>query len=136
MAITEQEFAAANARGRARLSTMPRATAASYDAERRRIVLQLSTGLEVAFAPQDVQGLEGASPEDLVEVEIDPPGFGIRFPRLDADLYLPALLEGFFGSKSWAAARLGQAGGRASTPAKRAASRANGRHGGRPRTAA
>ena len=39
-------------------------------------------------------------------------------------------------SKAWAAARLGQAGGRAATPAKQAAARANGRHGGRPRSAA
>ena len=136
MAITEKELAAANARGRARLGTMPRAVEAGYDAARDRIVIRLSTGLEVAFAPQDAQGLAGASPGDLAAVEIDPPGYGLHFPKLDADLYLPALLEGFFGSKAWAAARLGQAGGRASTPSKQAAARANGRHGGRPRNAA
>ena len=57
-------------------------------------------------------------------------------PRLDVDLYLPALLEGLLGSKAWAAARLGQKGGKARTPAKQAASRANGRLGGRPRKVA
>jgi len=46
---------------------------------------------------------------------------------------LPALLEGFLGSKAWMAARLGERGGRAATPAKTAASRANGKLGGRPR---
>jgi hypothetical protein len=136
MAITDNEFAAANAKGRARLSSMPRAVEAGYDVQRNRVVIRLNTGLEIAFAPQDAQGLEGAMPEDLAVVEIDPPGFGIRFPKLDADLYLPALLEGFFGSMAWAAARLGQAGGRASTPAKQEAARTNGRHGGRPRSAA
>jgi hypothetical protein len=105
-------------------------------AERYRIVIQLSSGLEAAFAPQDAQGLQDASPPDLAVVEIDLPGFGIRFPRLVADLYLPVLLEGFFGSKTWAAARLGQAGGLTSTPAKQEAARANGRHGGRSRSAA
>jgi hypothetical protein len=67
---------------------------------------------------------------------IDPPGFGLHFPRLDADLYLPALLEGLLGSKAWAASRMGQAGGKARTPAKQAASRANGRRGGRPQKVA
>jgi hypothetical protein len=54
-----------------------------------------------------VQGLEAATPEDLAEIVIDPPGFGLYFPRLGADIYLPALPERLFGSKAWAAARKG-----------------------------
>jgi hypothetical protein len=133
MAITERDFAAANARGRARLRGTPRAVEAFHDQGRGMVVVRLSTGLEVAFRPQDAQGLEAAAPEALAEIEIAPPGFGLHFPKLAADLYLPALLEGFFGSPAWAAARLGQAGGKARTPAKQAASRANGKLGGRPR---
>jgi hypothetical protein len=53
-------------------------------------------------------------------------------PRLDADLYVPALLEGVLGSRRWMAARLGAVGGQARTQAKAAAARANGRRGGRP----
>ena len=136
MAITDKEFDAANARGRKMLRTTPHAVAVRYDEDRDRIVVELSTRAEVAFSPRDAQGLEAATPEDLAEVAIDPPGFGLHFPRLDADLYLPALLEGLFGSQAWAAARLGQAGGKARTPAKQAASRANGRLGGRPRKVA
>jgi hypothetical protein len=60
-------------------------------------------------------------------------GLGIRFPRLDADLYVPALLERVLGSKSWMAARLGAAGGQVRGGAKAAASRDNGRRGGTPR---
>ena len=136
MAITDKEFAVANARGRKMLRTTPHAVAARYDEGRDRIVVELSTGAEVAFAPRDAQGLEAATPEDLAEIAIEPPGFGLHFPRLDADLYLPALLEGLLGSKAWAASRMGQAGGKARTPAKQAASRANGRLGGRPRRVA
>ena len=136
MAVTDKVFAAANARGRKMLRTTPHAVAARYDEGRDRIVVELSTGTEVAFAPCDAQGLEAATPEDLAEIAIDPPGFGLHFPRLDADLYLPALLEGLLGSKVWAASRMGQAGGKARTPAKQAASRANGRRGGRPRRVA
>jgi hypothetical protein len=72
----------------------------------------------------------------LDRIEITPSGFGIHFPKLDADLYLPALIEGFFGSKRWMASRLGTAGGKARSAAKVLASRANGRLGGRPKKAA
>jgi len=61
-------------------------------------------------------------------------GLGPR-SRLDADLYVPALLQGVFGSKSWMARVLGAQGGRARTAAHVAASRENGRKGGRPRKA-
>lgn len=135
MAITDKELAAANARGREMLRTTPHAVAARYDGTRNRIVIELSTGIELAFPPGSAQGLETASPADLAKIEIDPPGFGLHFPRLDADLYVPALLEGALGSQAWAAARMGQEGGKAKTPAKQAASRANGRLGGRPRKA-
>jgi len=46
---------------------------------------------------------------------------------------MPALLEGVLGSKSRMAARLGGAGGRVRSRAKAAASRDNGKRGGRPR---
>jgi len=39
----------------------------------------------------------------LEEIEITPSGYGIHFPKLDADLYLPALLQGFTGSRKWMA---------------------------------
>src|SRR3954454_1276472 len=107
MAITDKEFAAANARGRKRLRTTPHAVAVRYDEDHDRIVVELSTGAEIAFSPRDAQGLEAATPEDLAEIAIDPPGFGLHFPRLDADLYLPALVEGLFGSKAWAASGMG-----------------------------
>ena len=77
--------------------------------------------------------LEKATPADLSEIEISPEGFGLHFPRLDADLYVPGLLAGQLGSKAWMAARLGREGGKARTPAKQAAARANGKLGGRPR---
>ena len=73
MAITDEDFAAANARGRKRLRTASHAVAARYDGERDRIVVELSTGAEVAFPPHDAQGLETAKPEDLADIAIDPP---------------------------------------------------------------
>lgn len=76
---------------------------------------------------------EHAQPSQLAEMELTPSGFGIHFPAIDADIYVPALLEGFLGSRSWMAARLGQSGGKSTSATKKAAARVNGRLGGRPR---
>lgn len=127
------EFEQANQQARKLTAALPHATTARYDRRLGRVLVELSTGVAIAFSPRDAQGLEGATPADLSAVEISPSGFGIRFPRLDADLYLPALLEGFLGSRKWMAARLGAKGGAARTGAKAAAAKRNGRRGGRPR---
>ena len=123
---------AADERAQALRKTLPRAVSARYDEETGRVVIDLSTKLSVSFFPRDAQGLEHAKASELDDIEISPSGFGIHFPKLDADLYVPALLDGFLGSRKWMAARLGQLGGRSQSRAKKAASRANGRLGGRP----
>jgi hypothetical protein len=123
----------ANRRAKDMREALPRAVSARYDRERRQIVIRLSSKLTVGFSPRDAQGLEHAAPSQLEAIEISPSGFGIHFPKLDADLYLPSLLEGFLGSRKWMATRMGQAGGRSRSKAKKAASRANGALGGRPK---
>jgi hypothetical protein len=126
------EFTAATRRASERRAKQPFAIAARYDRRRDRIVVSLNIAVELAFPPRMAQGLEKAQPLDLPDIEVSPSGFGIHFPRLDAHLYLPALTSGTFGSKAWMAAQLGAAGGRARSAAKTAASRANGKRGGRP----
>ncbi len=59
------------------------------------------------------QGLAGAKAADLADIEISPAGLGLHWPRLDADLYLPTLMEGVFGTRRWMAEFMGKAGGRA-----------------------
>lgn len=130
--LTAEDFEAARARGDARMRG-PRAESAHYDADRNRIIVRLTTGGEIGFDPGDIEGLQEASAEELRSIEVQEFGLGIHFPKLDADLYVPALLEGALGSKRWMAAQLGAAGGRKRSPAKAAASRENGKRGGRPR---
>lgn len=134
--VLHDNFELASRRAKELQAAMPKAIAAHYDRENGRIVIRLSSKLDVSFSPYDAQGLENAKPSQLEEIEITPSGFGIHFPKLDADLYLPGLLEGFLGSKRWMASRLGQVGGKSRSTAKKAASRANGRLGGRPKKAA
>jgi hypothetical protein len=126
----------AKARARKLQKANARVLSARYDRRTGRIVVDLSSKLTISFSPEDAQGLEHATPAELETIQISPSGFGIHFPKIDADLYVPALLEGFLGSQEWMAARLGQSGGRATTQAKRAAARENGKLGGRPRKAA
>ena len=136
MTITIDQYASANRRAARRLATTPIAIGARYDPGSNRVVMALSSGIEVSFPPQMAQGLEHAQATDLREIEISPSGLGIHFPRVDADLYLPTLLEGMFGSRQWMAARIGQLGGQTRSIAKARAARENGKRGGRPKKTA
>jgi hypothetical protein len=134
--VSNDDFLRANRRGRTMREKTPIVVAARYNPKLSRIVLSLSSGLDITFPPQCAEGLERASSAELKEIEIYPSGMGIYFPKLDVDLYVPALLEGSLGSRKWMAARLGTAGGSSTSSAKRRASRANGKLGGRPRRSA
>jgi Protein of unknown function (DUF2442) len=133
MVTRREEFEAASQRASALLARTPKAIAARYDRRDGRIVIDLSSDISIAFKPHNAQGLEHANASQLSKIEISPSGLGLRFPALDADLYLPSLLEGFLGSKRWMAARLGKLGGQTRSRAKTAAARSNGKLGGRPR---
>ena len=133
MEVRKDELTAANRQAADRARNTPIATGARYDRSTDRVVIGLSSGIEVAFRPCHVQGINHAKPHQLTKIEITPSGLGIHFPKLDADLYLPALLEGFLGSRRWIAAEMGKLGGKASTKAKSAAARRNGKLGGRPK---
>lgn len=107
----------------------PRAATARYDAEIGRVVVELTNGCTFAFPPRLAQGLETATEEQLVQVELLGAGYGLHWEALDADLSIPGLLAGLFGTKTYMARHAGQV----KSPAKAAAARANGAKGGRPR---
>ena len=131
--VSHKEFLAATRRAKMMQANNPRAIAAHYNKKMNRIIISLSTKVEVMFNPSDVQGLENAKPSQLEEIEITPSGFGLYFPELDEGINVLNLIEGTMGSRKWMAARLGAEGGKARTKAKASAARANGALGGRPR---
>src|SRR4030095_10189208 len=65
MAYSKEAIAAANKRASDRLARTPTATAARYARRRGRVVIDLSNGLSIAFRPQQAQGLEHATPDQL-----------------------------------------------------------------------
>ena len=86
MDISASTFDAANRRGAAKKASFPAVVAVRYDRRISRIVISLASGLQIAFAPRDVQGFENAHPADLVDAEISASGLGVYFPKLDAGL--------------------------------------------------
>ena len=95
------------------------------------LIVGLSNGRRLVLPIEDLQGLGSATHEQIQNYELLGHGTGISFPDLDADLYVPALIEGVYGNRRWMA-QLGKKGGRAKTEAKRLAAKANGAKGGRP----
>ncbi len=110
----------------------PIAVAARYRAG--MIFVELNSGVEIRFPVSLAQGLEDASPKDLAEIRIEARGLGLHWPRLDADLYVPSLLQGVLGTKKWMA-EIGKLGGSVTSAAKARAAAKNGRLGGRPKKA-
>lgn len=131
--MANRTFERANSAARARLATDPRAIKAEFVVVLGRIVVELSSGIGLLLNPADLEGLQGARSDDLAHIEISPSGYGLHFPTVDADIYLPAILEGKLGSAAFMAHRMGAKGGASRSQAKIDAARENGRRGGRPR---
>ena len=127
----DQQFAAAQKRGKQEMAKGAYAIDARYSKTSQRIIVNLASGATLMIPAYLIQGLQHASAKDLATIEILGVGSGLYWPRLGVDISVAGLLQGLFGSQSWMS-ELGKAGGRVSSPAKQAASRANGKRGGRP----
>jgi DNA invertase Pin-like site-specific DNA recombinase len=128
----KEEIARAKAAGEKADATEPRAESVHYDKSDELIVIRLRNGAIFSFPPRLAQGLKDASPEQLADIWIPPSGSSVHWESLDVDFSIPELVAGIFGTKSWMA-ELGRKGGQATSSAKSAAARKNGKKGGRPR---
>lgn len=120
MVVTNRQIQSARTRAQLIRSHVPPATAAAYNPETGLVCICLSNDVVLGLPARQTQGLEAASAANLDTIRISPSGYGIHFPKLDVDLYLPALMEGIFGTREWMAER-GRKGGQAATKAKKAA---------------
>ena len=129
--MSQGEYETATRLGEELDRTEPRARAVRYDRRSGRVIVDLKNDTTFAFPARLVQGLGDVSEDDLAAVAIEGSGYGLRWERQDIDVSVPGLLAGIFGTRKYMA----QLAGRATSPAKAAAARENGRKGGRPRKA-
>ena len=135
---TDAEIRAAVERGK-RLPRSVEAIAATYLGDSDRIAVSFDNGFEVRFPRLTLEDLEGASAEQLSDIEILA-GRLLVWNRIVDDtnpdevaaLYIPDLIEQF-GLAEHLMAKRGRLGGSKTSPAKTAAVRANGKKGGRPK---
>lgn len=95
MAISEEEYELANKRAEEMRRTVPYAINARLEAPSGRMVITLSTGAPLNVPISEISQLATVSELQLSKIEISPSGYGIYFPELDVDLYVPGLLEEF-----------------------------------------
>lgn len=129
-----RQLPAARARDKRERRAGRRAKAAWYDPSSRRVVVELTGGIVFGFPAHAVPALAAASPDAVAAVRVSPGGGGLRWEALDADVSVPGLLLSCIGRPE-KLRELARAAGQATSPAKVAAARANGRKGGRPRKA-
>jgi hypothetical protein len=132
MELTDIEFEQANRRAAEMRTAFPTVSTVRYDRSIGRIVIVFASGVHLAFPPGAVAGLETAGPDDFESAEISPSGLGVHFPKIDADVYLPALLEDLLGFRRWAAPPIEKAGRQVSREASTVTAQATGQLDGRP----
>ncbi|MEO1801946.1 MAG: DUF2442 domain-containing protein [Cyanobacteria bacterium J06629_2] len=96
------------------------------------ITLHFDNGATFSFLTDSVEVISSLSPEILATVELTPSGKGLRWDEPDIDLSIQGLLLGMFGSNVWMK-QIASKGGSSTSDKKKAASRANGQKGGRPK---
>jgi hypothetical protein len=101
--LTDDDYEAANERGRMEFETVPHARTASFDRATGMVTLELYNGCTFSFPARQLQGLEDASDDDLDTVEVLGAGYGIHWEPLDADFTVPGLMAGRFGTAAYMA---------------------------------
>ena len=130
---THEQIKAADKRGKEVLASYPKAVFAKYEPRLGYVTIRFNNGHGLMLNPKKTAGLKRATDSELKSIEITGPGLGLHFPKIDVDLYVPALIDAYFMSKALAASKLGVSGGKVKSKIKAAAARVNGAMGGRPR---
>jgi hypothetical protein len=98
---SDEELDAATARGRVTFETEPHARSVMHDVRSGMTIVELYNGCTFAFPPRRLQGLEQASDDELLSVEIIGHGYGLHWEAPDADFTIRGLMAGRFGSAAY-----------------------------------
>ena len=108
----------------------PRANKVLFD--NGRFTLHFTNGASFSFLAKSVEAIATLPDSILATVKLTPSGKGLRWDEPDIDLSIQGLLLGIFGSNMWMK-QIAAKGGSSTSEKKKAASRANGMKGGRPK---
>jgi Protein of unknown function (DUF2442) len=127
----DRQHLEAQQRGQEQLQTEPQVRSISYDQPKKQFMIALKSGVIVLLPAHLLQGLDRATPEALADVQLGPRGASLHWETLGVSFSLAGLLAGVFGTRAWMQ-EMGRRGGSATSTAKAAAARLNGKKGGRP----
>lgn len=99
--VNNADIQAAKAAGQDSLDTKHRAIRAIYEGNTRKLHIISTLDAELILSVDKLQGLAGASDDDLSEIELSPFGTNLHWPRLDEDFGVHNLFCGVYGSKIW-----------------------------------
>ncbi|MBB4400250.1 MULTISPECIES: DUF2442 domain-containing protein [Rhizobium/Agrobacterium group] len=128
--VSDAELAAAKERWQKERAERPIPVSVRFETASARVIVDFANGACFMFPARALEGLQDATAEQLADVELLGET-GLHWETLDVDYTISGLMNGIFGSRAFMDAQ--RKGGQSRSPAKTAASRANGAKGGRPR---
>lgn len=113
-AVDRTRFRAARTRGGARAQDPSAPVDVRYDRTSEAVVLTFQSGASMTIPRRVIPGLEREPASALGTVVLSPAGDALLWPLLQADVYVPGLVERAFGSRLFAA-MVGRPGKKASS---------------------
>ncbi len=129
----DRQYREATKRGEESLKHDPRAISASY--QNGEVSVRLMSGWSFSFDPRRYKFLKNATDEELSDVKPLGLGFALEWESIDQHLGVGPLILDLIGEK-YIATEVGRRNGSATSIRKKAASKANGKLGGRPKKVA
>ncbi len=84
-----RQFEEATRRGQETVNNSPKAKRVSYNSKTKRLMVELENRLAVMIPANLIQIFEGATDEQIKDVEIAVHGLYLRWNSLDEDLFVP-----------------------------------------------
>lgn len=129
--MTQNEYNAGVAKWQEEDHTRPRAVTLTYDGVKKLIHLELRNHVSLTFPVRMLAALENATPTQIRKFRIVGDGYAIFWDSLDVQVTTEYIIGKILGTLT--SVQVASKGGSTKTPRKAAASRANGKLGGRPR---
>jgi hypothetical protein len=101
VAVTDADIDSAIAQAREYAKYARPVVKATYSHATDRLRLVLSDGVTCSIPRRLLQGLTDAKKTELAKIQILGDGTGLLWPVLDVAHYVPALLQGVYGSEKW-----------------------------------